>query len=135
MQHYSWTSGTSWKDLRSLVHPPLPSISALIKLDDIRTKMAAFVMKGIGLGNKPYEQKIPESVNYTMKAWLKFIPQDMDRFIINLYDFVQSFDQEEEKTWFAMSDKWEVSHQFQQFLPTTKSHACRDDPRRAQGFP
>lgn len=34
------------------------------KLDDIRSKMAAFVMKGIGLGNKPYEQKIPESVNY-----------------------------------------------------------------------
>ena len=104
------------------------------KLDDIRTRMAAFVMKGIGLENKPYEQKIPESVNYTMKALLKFIPQDMDRFIINLYDFVQSFDQEEEKAWFAMSDKWKVSHQFQQFLPT-KSHACRDDPRRAQGFP
>lgn len=130
MQHYSWTSGTSWKDLRILVQPPLPSH----KLDDIRTRMAAFVMKGIGLENKPYEQKILESVNYTMKALLKFIPQDMDRFIINLYDFVQSFDQEEEKAWFAMSDKWEVSHQFQQFLPT-KSHACRDDPRRAQGFP
>lgn len=104
------------------------------KLDDIRTRMAAFVMKGIGLENKPYEQKIRESVNYAMKALLKFIPQDMDRFIINLYDFVQSLDQEEEKAWFAMSDKWEVSHQFQQFLPT-KSHACRDDPRRAQGFP
>ena len=29
------------------------------KLDDIRTRMAAFVMKGIGLENKPYEQKSP----------------------------------------------------------------------------
>ena len=35
---------------------------------------------------------------------------------------VQSFAQEEEMAWFPMSDKWEVCHQFQQFLPT-KSHA------------
>ena len=56
------------------------------KLDDMRTKIAAFVMKGIGLGNKMYEQNIPESVHNMRKAWLKFIPQEMDRFIINPYD-------------------------------------------------
>ena len=92
------------------------------KLNDMRTKTAAFVLKDLGLGNKPYEQNMPESVNDMMKDWTKFIPQDMDRLIINLYDFVQSFDQEEEMAWFQLSDKWEVCHQFQQHL-LTKSHA------------
>ena len=92
------------------------------KLNDMRTKTAAFVLKDLGLGNKPYEQNMPESVNDMMKDWPKFIPQDMDRLIINLYDFVQSFDQEEEMAWFHLSDKWEVCHQFQQHL-LTKSHA------------
>ena len=73
------------------------------KLDDIPTKMAA-VMKDIGLGNKPYEQNIPESVNNMMKDWWKFTPQDMDGFIINLFDVVQLLDQEDELAWFAMSD-------------------------------
>ena len=70
------------------------------KLDDMRSKMAAFVMKDLDLGNKPYEQNIPESVNDMMKDWMKYIPQEMDRLIVNLYDFVQSFDQEEEMAWF-----------------------------------
>ena len=64
----------------------------------------AAVMKDIGLGNKPYEQKMPESVNNMMKDWLKFTPQDRDGFIINLYDVVQLLDQEEEMAWFATSD-------------------------------
>lgn len=92
------------------------------KLDDMRPKMAAFVLKDLGLGNKPYEQNIPESVNDMMKDWMKYIPQEMDRLIVNLYDFVQSFDQEEEMAWFQLSDKLEVCHQFQQHLPR-KSHA------------
>ena len=103
------------------------------KLDDMRSKMAAFVLKDLGLGNKPYEQNIPESVNDMMKDWMKYIPQEMDRLIVNLYDFVQSFDQEEEMAWFQLSDKWEVCHQFQQTL--TKEEPCRDDPRRAKGLP
>ena len=66
----------------------------------MRSKMAVFVLKDLGLGNKPYEQNIPESVNDMMKDWMKYIPQEMDRLIVNLYDFVQSFDQEEEMAWF-----------------------------------
>lgn len=99
----------------------------------MRSKMAVFVLKDLGLGNKPYEQNIPESVNDMMKDWMKYIPQEMDRLIVNLYDFVQSFDQEEEMAWFQLSDKWEVCHQFQQTL--TKEEPCRDDPRRAKGLP
>ena len=90
------------------------------KLDDMRTKMAAFILKDLGLGNKPYEQNMPESVNDMMKDWTRFLPQDMDR-LINLYDFVQSFDQEEELAWFQLSDKWVVGEEFQQHLPA-KSH-------------
>ena len=96
--------------------------------------MAVFVLKDLGLGNKPYEQNIPESVNDMMKDWMKYIPQEMDRLIVNLYDFVQSFDQEEEMAWFQLSDKWEVCHQFQQHLPR-KSHAEMTDPRRAKDLP
>ena len=92
------------------------------KLDDMRTKVAAYVMKDLGLGNKPYEQNVPESMNDMMKDWTKFVAQDMDGFIVTLYDFVQSFDQEEELVWFQLSDKWEVCHQFQEYLPR-KSHA------------
>lgn len=103
------------------------------KLDDMRSKMAVFVLKDLGLGNKPYEQNITESVNDMMKDWMKNIPQETDRLIVNLYDFVQSFDQEEEMAWFQLSDKWEVCHQFQRTL--TKEEPCRDDPRRAKGLP
>lgn len=92
------------------------------KLDDMRSKMAAFVVKDLGLGDKPYEQNIPESVNDMLKDWMKYIPQEMDRLIVNLYDFVQSFDQEEEMAWFQLSDKWEVSQQFKCHLPS-KGHA------------
>lgn len=55
-------------------------------------KMVVFVLKDFGLGNKLYEQNKFELVNDMMKDWMKFIFQDMDRFIINLYDFVQLFD-------------------------------------------
>ena len=37
------------------------------KLDGMRSKMAAYVMKDLGLGKKPYEQNVPESVNDMIK--------------------------------------------------------------------
>lgn len=88
------------------------------ELDEMRTETDAFILKDLGLGNKPYEQKILKSVNNMMKDWTKFLPQDMDRFIISLYDFMQSFDQVEELAWSQLSNKWEVCHQFQQHLLT-----------------
>ena len=66
----------------------------------------------------PYEQNTPQSVNDITKDWTTFLPQDMDRFIISLYDFMQSFDQEEELAYFQLSDKGGVCHQFQQHLRT-----------------
>lgn len=51
-----------------------------------------------------------------MKYWTNFVPQDMNKFIVTLYDFVESFDQEEELAWFQLSDKWEICPQFQQHL-------------------
>ena len=84
----------------------------------MRTETDAFILKDLGLGNKPYEQNILKSVNNMMKDWTKFLPQDMDRFIISLYDFMQSFDQVEELAWSQLPKKWEVCHQFQQHLLT-----------------
>lgn len=58
------------------------------KFDDMCLKMVVFVMKDFDLGNKLYEQNILELVNDMMKDWMKYIFQEMDRFIVNLYDFV-----------------------------------------------
>ena len=62
------------------------------KLEDMQARMSKYVMKDLGLGDKPYQQNIPESVNDMFKDWANFVPQDMDKFIVNLYDFVESFD-------------------------------------------
>ena len=37
------------------------------KLDDMHTNMVAFVLKDLGLGNRPFEQNMPKSVNDMMK--------------------------------------------------------------------
>ena len=58
------------------------------------------------LRRQPYQQNIPESSNDMLKDWSNFVPQDMDKFIVSLYDFVESFHQEEELAWFQLSDKW-----------------------------
>ncbi|CAH3142208.1 unnamed protein product [Pocillopora meandrina] len=86
------------------------------KLEDMQTRMARYMMKGLGLGDKPYQQNIPGSINDMLKDWSNFVPQDMNKFIVNVYDFVESFDQEEELDWFQLSDKWEVCAQFQHYL-------------------
>lgn len=85
------------------------------KLEDMQTRMARYMMKGIGLSDKPYQQNIPESSNDMLKDWCNFVPQDMDKFMVSVYDFAESFYQEEELAWFQLSDKWEVCAQFQHF--------------------
>ncbi|PFX19781.1 hypothetical protein AWC38_SpisGene15815 [Stylophora pistillata] len=47
--------------------------------------------------------------------------QEMDKFNISVYDFVESFDQEEELAWCQLPHKWEVCAQFQHHL-SSKSH-------------
>ena len=78
-------------------------------------------MKGLGLGNKPYQQNIPKSINDMSKDWSNFVPKDMDKFMVSVYDLVESFNEEEQLAWFQLSDKWEVLPQFQHNL-STKSH-------------
>ena len=109
----SWKSRKLLKGRRKLV-PQL--------LHNTFGSTATYVLKDLGLGNKPYEQNVPESMNDMMKDWTKFVVQDMEGFIVTLYDFMQSFEQGEELAWFQLSDKWEVCHQFQEYLPR-KSHA------------
>ena len=101
------------------------------KLDDMRTKIAAFVIKGIVLGNKMYEQNFPGSVHNMRKAWLKFIPQEMDRFI-NLYDC--SIIRPGRRNG-VVSHVRQVGSLPPVSTILTNQESCRDDPKRAQGFP
>ena len=39
------------------------------KLEDMQTRIARYVMKGLGLGDKPYQQNLPESINDMLKDW------------------------------------------------------------------
>ena len=52
-----------------------------------------------------------------MKTWTSFLPQEMDSFIISLFDFVESFDFEEEMAWFRMSEKWQVKQEYRRYMP------------------
>lgn len=56
-----------------------------------------------------------------IKDWVNFLPSEIDRFIISLQDLVQSFQTEEELTWFGLSDKWAVKEEFKDHFPP-KSH-------------
>ena len=46
------------------------------------------------LTNKMYQS------NDMMNDWMKFVPQEMDRLSVTLFEIVQSFDQEVELAWF-----------------------------------
>ena len=56
-----------------------------------------------------------------IKDWVNFLPSEIDRFIISPQDLVQSFQTEEELTWFGLSDKWAVKEEFKDRFPP-KSH-------------
>lgn len=75
-------------------------------------------MEGLGLGEGPYQQNVPESMNDMMKTWNSLVSQEMDSFIISCFDFVESFDYEEELAWFGMSEKWQVKQDYRRFMPT-----------------
>ena len=69
-------------------------------------------MRDLGLGNEPYHQNVPESLNRMIKEWTNFVPQDLDKFVLSMYSFVESFDTETELAWFGISNKWEVREGF-----------------------
>ena len=87
------------------------------KLEDMRERMAKYVVHELGLGEEPYLQNISEAMNSMLKEWNNFIPQELDRFVLSLYDFQESQNMETELAWFGLSDKWEVSDAFKQHMP------------------
>ena len=52
-----------------------------------------------------------------LKEWNNFIPQELDCFVLSLYDFQESQDMATEFAWFGLTDKWEVSDAFKQHMP------------------
>ena len=108
-----------WDTLEMSEKQGLPKFSKYFKaykMKDIRDKMTKFTVNQLGLGTRPYTQNIPESVNDMLKDWNNFVPQDMDKLIISLYDFAESFNYEEELAWFGISDKWEIREEFKKAL-------------------
>ena len=71
-------------------------------------------MKKLGLSEEPYHQNLPESMNDMIKTWTSFVPQEMDSFIISLFDF------EEEMAWFGMSEKWQVKQEYRWYMPAKR---------------
>lgn len=57
------------------------------KVEDIQNCTARYVMEGLGLGEGPYQQNVPESMNDMMKTWNSLVSQEMDSFIISCFDF------------------------------------------------
>lgn len=97
--------------------PKFSSYFLANKKEDMETKICTFVVEALGLGDGPYTQNIPESVNSLIKDWNNFTPQEMDKLILALYDLVQSFNEEEELAWFNLSEKWDVRKEFQHLRP------------------
>lgn len=86
---------------------------------------------GCCVGDCPYTQNIPESVNDLIKDWNNFKPQEMDKLILSLYDVVQSFNEEEELAWFGLSEKWNVREKFQHLRPPPFTSLSPDE-RKAE---
>lgn len=74
-----------WETLERLERIGPPKFADYIrkfKLEEIRERVAKYIMQVLGLGDDPYHQNIPESVNHMMKECNNFVPQDLDKFVI-----------------------------------------------------
>ena len=100
------------------------------KLQDMRERMAKYIMQDLGLGDQPYHQNIPESADCMIEGWTNFVPPDLDKFIISIYDF-ESFEIETELVWFGISEKWEVNECYCQHMPKVPHGAMTTDGRKA----
>ena len=97
------------------------------KKQDMKSKMCKFVVKDLGVGDGPYNQNIPESVNGLLKDWNNFKPQEMDKLILALYDLVQSFNEEEELAWFGLSEKFSSLSQEERQTEMSRVRRIRPD--------
>lgn len=111
--------------------PQFASYFRKFKLEDMREQMAKYIMQDLGLGDQPYHQNIPEAVNCMIKEWTNFVPQDLDKFVISIYDFAESFEIETELAWFGISEKWEVKETYRQHMPKVPHGAMTTDERKA----
>ena len=123
-----------WDTLESeerRVPPQFASYFRKFKLEDMRERMAKYIIQDLGLGDQPYHQNILEAVNCMIKDWTNFVPQDLDKFIISIYDFAESFEIETELAWFGISEKWEVKESYRQHMPKVPHGATTMDEWKA----
>ena len=94
----------------------------------MRERMEKYIMQDLALGDQPYHQNIPEAVNFMIKERTNFVPQDLDKFIISIYAFAESFEIETELAWFGISERWEVKESYRQHMQKISHGALtRDD--------
>ena len=123
-----------WDELEGKERHGTPKFSPYFEkqhLDALKSKTAKFVIQDLGLGEDPYSQNIPESMNNLIKDWVNFLPSEIDSFILSLHDLVQSFATEEEMTWFCLSDKWEVREELKERLPQRSHLEMTPEERKA----
>ena len=111
--------------------PQFASYFRKFKLEDMRERMAKYIIQDLGLGDQPYHQNILEAVNCMIKEWTNFVSQDLDKFIISIYDFAESFEIETELAWFGISEKWEVKESYRQHMPKVPHEATTMDEWKA----
>ena len=109
-----------WDSLERSERQGQPKFSAYFlahKKQDMKSKICKFVVDALGVGDGPYSQNTPESINDLIKDWNNFKAQEMDKLVLSLYDVVQSFNEEEELAWFGLSEKWKVRKEFEHLCP------------------
>lgn len=100
-----------WDSLERSEHQGEPKFSAYFlayKKQDMKSKICKSVADTLGMSDGPYPQNTPESINDLTEDWNNFKTQEMDKLVLSLYDVVQSFNEEEEFTWFDLSEKWNI---------------------------
>ena len=66
-----------------------------------------------------------------IKEWTNSVPQDLEKVVLSMYSFVESFDTETELAWFGISDKWEVREGFVQHMPRVHHVSTAAEARKA----
>jgi len=89
-------NGTVWRGVSAKENPNSLHIILAYKKQDKKRKICQFAADALGVGDGPYSQNTPESINDLIKDWNNFMAQEMDKLVLSLSDVIQSFNEEEE---------------------------------------
>ena len=83
------------------------------KLDDIKFKMSAAASLKAGCTSAaPYSNNIPESINHLIKSWQGFQQHQLDQFVRDIAELIDTQEDEDVAAWLGISDDIEVRPEF-----------------------